>query len=194
MVDAQGISDALQSIVQKRAKPLAVLLDGTGRIAYADPDALDLICDIFRAQPPLERLPELLDLAVSKTVANARSRNELFICPIPELCCRINWLTGRDGTFTVVYLEQHRSRESMGWATNTFGFTRREREVLHLVLCGLNGTEIARALSISEQTVADHVKNLARKTNAKNRADMVAKVLGWTSASSATAGAEAAVL
>lgn len=149
------------------------------RVAYADPDAVTLITRLFGISGPLRRLPQLLDLAISKALAIHDDGTEIVISPTRNLCCRINWLTGPNGFFIAVYLECRRSREDLGWATNSFGLTRRERHVLHLILCGLSGPEIARALNISEATVSDYFKHLARKTNAKNRADMVAKVLGW---------------
>lgn len=170
---------ALQALVRKRAKPLTILLDERRRVAYADPDAVVLITRLFGIAGPLARLPQLLDLAISKALATHEYGTEIVISPTPNLCCRINWLTGPNGSFIAVYLECRRSREDLGWATNSFGLTRRERHVLHLILCGLSGPEIARSLNISEATVSDYFKHLARKTNAKNRADMVAKVLGW---------------
>jgi DNA-binding NarL/FixJ family response regulator len=52
--------------------------------------------------------------------------------------------------------------------------TRREREVLSLLIVGESQTEIARTLSISSRTVAKHVEHLVHKLGARNRAHAVA--------------------
>ena len=54
---------------------------------------------------------------------------------------------------------------------NPFGLTRREFEILRLVADGLNNRAIARALTIQERTVANHVSNILFKINAKNRTE-----------------------
>jgi DNA-binding CsgD family transcriptional regulator len=173
--------DSLQSIVQKRAKPLVILLDPDRRITYADKDALRLIGNIFDvAVNSLERLPYVLDAAVAEAIAADDESPEKVINPLPGLFCRINWLTGPNGWFTAVYLEQQRFREDLASIASRFSLTQRERQVLQLILCGLSGAEIAQNLQISDMTVCDYFKSLARKTQAKNRADMIARVLGWS--------------
>jgi DNA-binding CsgD family transcriptional regulator len=51
------------------------------------------------------------------------------------------------------------------------GLTPREVEVLALVARGRSNRELARALSISEHTAANHVKNILRKTRCANRTE-----------------------
>jgi DNA-binding NarL/FixJ family response regulator len=54
---------------------------------------------------------------------------------------------------------------------NPFGLTRRECEILRLMADGLNNRAIARALTIQERTVANHVSNILFKVNARNRTE-----------------------
>ena len=49
------------------------------------------------------------------------------------------------------------------------GLTAREAEVLCLLGSGLSNRRIARALVISENTAANHVRNILMKTGAANR-------------------------
>lgn len=53
--------------------------------------------------------------------------------------------------------------------------TRREKDVLDLLIKGLCAKEIASSLYISESTVITHKKNLKEKFNAKNTAELIAK-------------------
>jgi DNA-binding CsgD family transcriptional regulator len=50
------------------------------------------------------------------------------------------------------------------------GLSRREAEVLRLVAAGMNNREIARALHLSENTVAKHLTSIFDKTGSENRA------------------------
>lgn len=45
----------------------------------------------------------------------------------------------------------------------------REREILELIAEGCTDAEIGRALTISVNTVQNHVKNILRKLDARNR-------------------------
>jgi DNA-binding NarL/FixJ family response regulator len=45
----------------------------------------------------------------------------------------------------------------------------RERQVLHLIADGYTDAEISRQLCISVNTVQNHVKNILRKLEARNR-------------------------
>lgn len=53
--------------------------------------------------------------------------------------------------------------------------TRREEEILHLLEKGLCAKEIARNLFICETTVITHKKNLKKKFDAKNTAELISK-------------------
>jgi len=55
--------------------------------------------------------------------------------------------------------------------------TRREKEVLHLIVDELTTDEIAKKLFISSTTVISHRKSLLRKLNAKNTAGLVKNAL-----------------
>ncbi|NJM24864.1 MAG: response regulator transcription factor [Bacteroidia bacterium] len=55
--------------------------------------------------------------------------------------------------------------------------TNREKEVLHLVGDGFSTKQIAEKLSISHHTVETHRKNLLKKYEAKNSAELIQKAL-----------------
>jgi len=84
----------------------------------------------------------------------------------------------------VLTIESLRNRDELSDAVRRFSLTRREGEVLLLIMQGLNAAEIAEALYLAEGTVQSYYKRLLRKTNSRNRVAMVAAVLGWGATSS----------
>lgn len=61
--------------------------------------------------------------------------------------------------------------------TDKIRLTRREKDVLRWVSCGLSTWEISENLSISENTVLHHIKNIHTKLNVRSRQHAVAKAL-----------------
>lgn len=59
--------------------------------------------------------------------------------------------------------------------------TRREKDILELLVSGFCAKEIANRLFISETTVVTHKKNLKEKFHAKNTAELVAKAHAFLS-------------
>lgn len=55
--------------------------------------------------------------------------------------------------------------------------TRRERDVLELVVAGLRNREIARRLHVSENTIETHLRHLFSKLQVRSRAEAVEKAL-----------------
>jgi NarL family two-component system response regulator LiaR len=59
----------------------------------------------------------------------------------------------------------------------SYDLTPREREVLALLVKGLNNAEIARRLSISPSTAKAHVSNILSKMGVSNRAEAISLAL-----------------
>ena len=57
--------------------------------------------------------------------------------------------------------------------------TRRERDVLDLLRCGLRNREIARALHVSENTTEYHMRHLLSKFGARNRLEVVERATAF---------------
>lgn len=176
-------NETLETIVKRRAKPRVMFLDEDLHIAFAEPEAADMLLRIPNSADGEEhRLPRVLEDAVSQVVRDWKDsgdEREAVIRPVPSLVLRVSRLAGSAGSYVAVFIERGTRREDLTGTAERYGFTRREVEVLTLILNGLSGAEIAQNLSIAETTVADYVKQLLRKTGAKNRADMLARVLGW---------------
>ena len=55
-------------------------------------------------------------------------------------------------------------------------FTSYERDILHLLALGEKNAEIARTLSVSENTVKYHLKNIYQKLDVKNRSQAINRI------------------
>lgn len=60
-----------------------------------------------------------------------------------------------------------------------FKFSPRELDVLLLMLEGRTAKETAQQLNLATSTVVDIITRLLTKTGARNKAALIAKVLGW---------------
>jgi len=56
-------------------------------------------------------------------------------------------------------------------------FTQREKDIVRFIAEGLSIKQIADKLHITENTIANHRKNMFRKTNTKNMAELVAQAI-----------------
>lgn len=66
-------------------------------------------------------------------------------------------------------------RERFDAFAASFELSPREREVLRLALDDHTNAEIAEVLFVSESTVKFHMRNLLKKTDCKNRGELLAK-------------------
>lgn len=69
-------------------------------------------------------------------------------------------------------------REALSSLEKRFGMTRREIELTLLIADGASNREIARTLSISEDTVKNHIYNIYRKAGVRNRNGLVGLLIG----------------
>ncbi|MBV8639233.1 MAG: hypothetical protein JO322_14235 [Candidatus Eremiobacteraeota bacterium] len=180
--DLRQIDNATgRDVIAQRARPQILLLDFEYRVALAE---WDTGFEIFRklgleTRYATHLLPEL-ESAV-RIIVDALRRNPLADSSITfneSLVIRVN-LLGGDTHYVALYVEPSRRREDLTSAAKRFRLTQRQIEVLGFVLRGASAKQIAETLCISETTVGDYFKQLISRTNARNRADMVARVLNW---------------
>lgn len=169
-----------------------LLFDRGGDIVYANPSADSLL---FRhadgglgAESNGERPPTVLTRMRSTVTAfldgqsSRRACNSLLVLSDGSVVgCEIVRIGGADGvsgvvaaalmqpltTLPVLFLEAFCARH---------GVSRREQEVLRLLLEGCGTAELASRLAISEYTVRDHLKRLYRKTGTRSRSELLSMV------------------
>lgn len=91
---------------------------------------------------------------------------------------RIIRLRGFSGKHMVIVFQVLKRRATLRDEASRYDLTPREYEVLRLALGGFSAAEIATQLAIAETTAQVYLKRLLQKTNSRNRAQMVATVLG----------------
>lgn len=125
--------------------------------------------------------PEVAEL-VARLIAEAGAggSTDRRVCLLDEnRSLRLSPLVGCGETLFALVVETNRNNDSLLRAASRYKLTKRQCDVLALILAGSSVSEIAEELHISENTVQGYVKTLLSKTQSRNRPAMVANVLDW---------------
>jgi len=180
MHEDPALEDRLDS-ARERRDPLLFVVDEKCQVEYeAQENAPDQLVEFC---PEPGRLRSDL-CAVAKTLIDASPTpgdlGPRYAFVAPGRLMRLHSLRGPGKPLFVLILEPFRNRDTIPVAARRYALTKRELEILMLILEGASASEIAVALHISEHTVQGYFKRLLKKTRSRNRAAMVANVLGWS--------------
>jgi DNA-binding CsgD family transcriptional regulator len=164
-------------LMLRKGRIRMVIVDCGLTIVGADSFARGFLDDLGPASPG--RLPYVLEAALRFWAPGDREAH-LVATPLPGVVVHAMQLDG-DPSYIGILLERTCTREELTIATQRFGLSRREVDVVRLLLDGDSACEIAQQLGIAEYTVGDYLKRLFMKTRVRNRSEMIAKVLGWRS-------------
>jgi len=158
--------------------PKLILLDKNLKIIAADQAAIELASNGLQLGASL--LDQLKSVFAEVTPEVARRSQPTFT--MGPVLLRVTWVEGAAHSYYAVFVELRVQLDNLRDAMDRYALTKREIEVLALIIRGNRGSEIARALCISPATVNDHFKSLRRKTGARSRSEMLIKILGRYSA------------
>lgn len=134
-----------------------------------------------------DRLPTVLEETVRALIAGWSSdpvtQESGIARPVPFLVVRTQPMQGPAGLFIGVRVDRYHPPNSLTGPAERYHITPRELQVLALLLDGAKLEEIGEQLHITSSTVQDHIKNMVDKTESRNRTELIARVLGWESAS-----------
>ena len=98
---------------------------------------------------------------------------DVFVTDGPGLRLYPLWYCAVGATIVLTLVRQ--GKGSCGLAPHEWSLTEREAEVLRLVQQGLSNQEIARALSISPNTVKTHLRSIFEKSGFRTRVALIAQ-------------------
>lgn len=173
-----SIANRTLALARYRMQPALLLLDEHLAIVCEDIADGDLrsreLLDGRRLQERFLKIVEVLRTELGEANPSVGSAAvAVFDSHIVRLRCF------REATFYLLSIERYRQRDSISAASRRFGFSEREIDVISRLLDGSSVARIASELFIAPSTVEYHVRNLFAKTQASNRTDLVARVLGW---------------
>lgn len=168
-------------MAQQRSVPAIYIVDGSLRlVSYRqDPHERRRDCTI---EATTQRLPQLIERTVKALLDCRRTGDDRHAvhsaAPNASLLVRLVPLDGAEEGLYAVLVERFQTRRTLKALAERYALSKREHEALALVVQGAKNTEIASRLQIAESTAVFHVKRLMAKTGARNRAELVAKVVG----------------
>ncbi len=164
--------------------PAVLVIDRNGEVAQASIGAAARLADLDGDATAHDELP----LALRSLIGSARQFAAGHSPLVPRMRLRTRsgqWmvahaspLVARDGgsTDVVVTIEEARPPEIVPLVVAAFGLTSRERDVVQLVLQGIDTAEISRTLHLSTYTVQDHLKSVFGKVGVRSRRELIARV------------------
>jgi DNA-binding CsgD family transcriptional regulator len=148
--------------VKKRVPPRFFIIDRNLKVLSIAPGAgLDAIIP--------EALVRLSDRGAMTEPALIPLDGETWLRTMP--------LEGAWSEATVVFVEAGEVRGSLDRAAKRYALSKREVDVLRLLLDNHSNADIARELFIAECTVGDHIKSIFRKTQSTRRTELIGKLL-----------------
>ncbi|MGA7354935.1 MAG: helix-turn-helix transcriptional regulator [Candidatus Cybelea sp.] len=154
------------------------------QVAFASQPQNASSSDFAKLVAPREgRLPALFERAVRRLTkcwdfSRVDSCATKMAFPLPGVALSVAPMSGT-GVMVGVFIKLEAHRHPAAAAAAAYRLSPREREVLYALLDGRSVSGIAAMLELAESTVSDHIARMIVKTNAHNRIEMAALLLGW---------------
>ncbi len=152
-------------VTQRRESPRFVICDAAMQVLCGSPGVEN---DIPLNQALGELAARCRESRASETILVEAYDDETVLRIVP--------LAGRFFDCVAIFIDAFGRRGSVAEAAKRFGLTKRESEVVPLILRGCTNAEIANMLCVAESTISDHVKNIMRKMDTSKRIEIIGKV------------------
>ncbi len=170
---------------RSRQMPAIMLLDSAEKVVMANDRALRLLRDMVGAESPSPTagpaLPAVLAALLPELRARVRERLDTSTVALltVDLCVRACLVDAGSGRHLLLVFERVERKDAVQHNLERYALTRRERDVVMLLLHGHPNRRIADQLFLTEYTVEDHMKRIFTKLAVKSRTALAAKILGW---------------
>ena len=95
------------------------------------------------------------------------------LTPVNNYMVMVSGVNGRTDLHHMYY------KKTQATIVNLLNLTIREKEILHLLAQGYSSAEISVSLNLSLHTIQTHRKNILKKTNLNNSAELIKKCVEW---------------
>jgi two-component system, NarL family, nitrate/nitrite response regulator NarL len=173
--EAANSEEAVTLVSQLR--PDILLLDlsmpgGSGLEALSMLARIDVAVKVvvLTAEIEREQIVRVLQLGVRGVLLKS-SGADLIFKGLRTIMSGQHWVD-RQTVTDLVELVRELSGSPRQGSSNKFGLTKRQLEIVAAVVAGLSNRDIARKLSISEDTVKHHLTQIFSKTGVSNRLEL----------------------
>jgi DNA-binding CsgD family transcriptional regulator len=163
-------ADAAHEVLKRRAVPTFYVVDKALRVVLA--------CSSPNISQS-DALPPTIERIARNVMRQVKHVSDSVLAMDGDTVVRIIKPYATDADLTCVIIEKLRTRDPIGEAVQRHGMTHRQADVLRLLMQGAPNIDIASQLHIATATVEDHVRNIAAKTDALNRSQVISRVLGF---------------
>lgn len=176
--EASATAELGFALVDRALRPIA-MDEGAASILSAISDA-NCACD---AGCTLQRLPlEILEQIRVTDIPEAAEKEMRFIsanqCYSARVCLMQSGESAVPGPWIILRFERDaETTDALAELSMTCRLTDREKEALGAIAIGLTSKEVAHRMNISPSTVKAFLRLIKIKTGARNRADIVARLL-----------------
>lgn len=166
------MNEEILDLISRRSNPGIAIFSLDGRLLYINNEALSMI----NPEKIFENFKELpINIKNKEELKNKFLIIEDYAGVISARAYPIGVSEKAEPTHIIVLLEKiTRRREIDIEKAKKYNLTKREIEIVSLISQGLSNKKIAERLSISENTVKDHIKNISEKLNVRSRGEIIA--------------------
>jgi DNA-binding CsgD family transcriptional regulator len=193
----RGTSSAMNSIAEKRAGPGLLLMSTSMQLIYCDPCARQLWLLLnkevsgkmaYGVLPPditnfCHEVIELLSVRrYAKDWEEFQLKRVIGTRTRPILLRGIGMPSSQGPSASILVIMEEVGRrhiDQIDEAKYRFALTDREMSVIRRLVKGETNKEIGIGLSIVEQTVKEHIKNIMHKTKTTTRTGVLMRILGY---------------
>lgn len=175
----------LLDIIKNRSEPGVFILNLDGEIIYTNDKARDIFSILHPSQLQ-EKMNKIIEWTTSGQTVSLMCDPAICSTDENDYCFRPFLLNNPGEHFKhhlLVIIEQVckvRAIINLDDVRRSYKLTRREQEIIDMLLNGLGNKEISHRLFICEYTVKDHLKNIMAKLAVNTRLEIVSKLFQRT--------------